>query len=98
MLYLSVDSIGEKFATCEDDEGLKHEIYIKRLPANTKEGDIIIVKDNGDIFMDKKEKDIRQSLAVALLNKIIKDSPEDGQTWLDVNNMVKFTDVFLCYT
>ena len=56
MIYLSVDSIEDGYATCEDDNRDKWEINIKKLPNGIKEGDVVLIKDDGKILIDDKEK------------------------------------------
>ena len=58
MIYLSVDSIEDGYATCEDDNRDKWEINIKKLPNGIKEGDVVLIKDDGKILIDDKEKNV----------------------------------------
>ena len=71
MIYLSVDSIEDGYATCEDDNRDKWEINIKKLPNGIKEGDVVLIKDDGKFLIDDKEKKIRQNAAISLLEKVL---------------------------
>ncbi len=76
MIYLSVDSIEDGYATCEDDNRDKWEINIKKLPNGIKEGDVVLIKDDGKILIDDKEKKIRQNAAISLLEKVLHSKDE----------------------
>ena len=76
MIYLSVDSIEDGYATCEDDNRDKWEINIKKLPNGIKEGDVVLIKDDGKILIDDKEKKIRQTAAISLLEKVLHSKDE----------------------
>lgn len=76
MIYLSVDSIEDGYATCEDDNRDKWEINIKKLPNGIKEGDVVLIKDDGKILIDDKEKKIRQNAAISLLEKVLHSKNE----------------------
>ena len=74
MVYLSVDSIQNGFALCENDEGEKIEIGLNELPRNVREGDIILVKSGGEMELDFEEKKRRQNKVALLLEKILKNN------------------------
>ena len=76
MIYLSVDSIEDGYATCEDDNRDKWEINIKKLPNGINEGDVALIKDDGKILIDDKEKKIRQNAAISLLEKVLHSKDE----------------------
>ncbi len=76
MIYLSVDSIEDGYATCEDDNRDKWEINIKKLPNGIKEGDVVLIKDDGKFLIDDKEKKIRQNAAISLLEKVLHSKDE----------------------
>ena len=76
MIYLSVDSIEDGYATCEDDNRDKWEINIKKLPNGIKEGDVVLIKDDGKILIDDKEKKIRQTAAISLLETVLHSKDE----------------------
>ena len=76
MIYLSVDSIEDGYATCEDDNRDKWEINIKKLPNGIKEGDVVLIKDDRKFLIDDKEKKIRQNAAISLLEKVLHSKDE----------------------
>ena len=51
---MSIDSIGERFAICEDDYFRTVYIDISDLPDGASEGDIIQVNDDGSLEINKQ--------------------------------------------
>ncbi len=70
MKRVSIDSIGEEYSSCEDDNF--NTIYIKNsdLPKNASEGDILQIDDNGKIKIDIEETKKRKAKIIALQKKI----------------------------
>lgn len=54
MKIYSIESLQDDFAICEDDNCKCINIKISELPALAKEGDMIIIDDNGNITIDKE--------------------------------------------
>ncbi len=46
MKFLSIDSLEESYAVCEDENGEKHILNYEVLPKNISEGDIIKKSEN----------------------------------------------------
>ena len=55
MKLLSVDRMEGNYVICEDDEKKLFAIDVSELPKHVKEGDVIRIKDSGDISMDEEE-------------------------------------------
>ncbi len=71
MKKLSIDRIEGEFAICEDGNKKLYEISAKKLPIGLKEGDVIIVQENGNIIFDEEETRIRRQEVKNLLNNIL---------------------------
>ncbi len=71
MKIYSVDSIGEKYAYCEDKSGNTVLIKIENLPLNIKEGDIIEIYENGAIKINISETKKRRSEILKLQSDIL---------------------------
>lgn len=55
MKILSVDRLDAEFAFCEDDDGNMFAIAISEIPEKTKSGDILVISDSGDIYIDREK-------------------------------------------
>ncbi len=55
MKLLSVDRMEGNYVICEDDEKKLFAIDVSELPKHVKEGDVIRIKDSGDISVDEEE-------------------------------------------
>ena len=72
MKFVSIDSIGEKFAVCEDDNFETVYINISDLPDGASQGDIIQVNDDGSLEVNKKETKRRRDEIIKLQDKLWK--------------------------
>lgn len=72
MKFISVDSIGEKFAVCEDDNFETVYIDVSDLPDGVSQGDIIQVNDDGSLEVNKKETKRRRDEIIKLQDKLWK--------------------------
>lgn len=73
MRFISVDSIEEDIAICEDDEGAKIELNIDVLPLGVKETDVLKISDTGHIYIDREETLRRKAEIINLKNLLEKD-------------------------
>jgi len=71
--YYSVDRFEGKFAVCIDDNGNTHNIYIRKLPQEVEEGDIIVKKDNKHFYIDIEETKKRREEIAKLSKKLFED-------------------------
>lgn len=71
MKYLSVDRIEGDIAVCLDDEGTRFPIPIcdVDLASPIREGDMLVLTENGTLLPDPAEKQRRQEAMLQLLKK-----------------------------
>lgn len=72
MKLVSIDSIGDSYAVCEDDNYNTIYFSIDELPLNAKEGDIIQINDDGTLEINTEETKKRKDEAIKLQNEIWK--------------------------
>ena len=72
MKLVSIDSIGNIYAVCEDNNYNTIYLSIDELPLNAKEGDIIQINDDGTLEINTEETKKRKAEAIKLQNEIWK--------------------------
>ena len=72
MKFMSIDSIGERFAICEDDYFRTVYIDISDLPDVSSEWDIIQVNDDGSLEINKQETERRRAEIAKVQDKLWK--------------------------
>lgn len=72
MKLISIDSIGEKFAVCEDENCETLCISISDLPDGAAQGDIIQINDDGNLEINEQETKQRREKIIKLQNKLWK--------------------------
>lgn len=70
MKMVSIDSIEDNYAICEDDNYNTIYLSIDKLPPHAKEGDIIQINDDGTLEINAEETKRRRAEAINLQNKI----------------------------
>ena len=70
MQKLSVDRIESNFAVCEKDDGTMLNILLDELPSNIKEGNILLIDDNGKIKLDEQAEKARKLEILNLQNSL----------------------------
>lgn len=73
MIIYSIDRFEGNFAVCEDDSCACININIDKLPKDAKEGDMIVVYDNGKITIDKELTAARREQIRKLEDKLFKN-------------------------
>lgn len=78
MITYIIDRFEGEFAVCEnyseneDDEIIMKNIEKKLIPDNANEGDIIVVSDDGEIYIDYEKTRIRKEKMEELRKKLTK--------------------------
>lgn len=71
MKKLSIDYFEDGFARCEDlGTEIMCNIKKERIPKGAKEGDVLVICDDGTIFIDKEETKARRKRIVELQNEV----------------------------
>ncbi len=70
MKRLYIDRMESIYAICEDDKCNAMQIPISSLPNEAKEGDVIILTNQGEIIIDEKYTCKRKNIIKKIQNKI----------------------------
>ncbi len=62
VLKYTVDRIEEGFAVCEDENGIMVNIEIATLPADVREGDIVLVENGRAVFLEDETQERRRMI------------------------------------
>lgn len=68
--YYSISRIEEGVAVIEFPDGTFNEVPLSLLPTDVKEGNILILNDNGEFIHDFQAEDKRKSLLLSLQDDI----------------------------
>ena len=69
MRYI-IDRFEDKFAVCEDEVGDMHNLLKEKLPANVKEGDILVEDENGELYVNEEETQKRKKYIDDFFNSL----------------------------
>lgn len=72
MKKLSIDRFEGIYAFLQDDEGKMFAIPVEEMPAGAKEGDRIVISDEGELSVDTGETESRRKAAAAKQKKVLK--------------------------
>ena len=70
MRKLSIDRFEGNYAICEDGERKMFAIELGELPKGAKEGDILVISDEGEITVDAEETKHRREKIKKLQNSV----------------------------
>ena len=70
MKKLTVDRIEGSFAVCECEDLSHINISLSDLPFEVKEGNVLILDDNGNFSLDLNEEETMRQKVIALQNKL----------------------------
>ena len=70
MKFLSVDRIEKNHIICEDENGEVHDIPVKNLDKDIKEGSVVSLNNKGEVKIDQQKTNIRKNIILKLRRKI----------------------------
>lgn len=65
-----IDRFEDKYAVCEDDLGVMSDIPVCELPANVREGDVLLKNSNGVYELDENETQRRRVQVLKLMGRL----------------------------
>lgn len=73
-VLLYVDRVEDGYAFCEDEDLNRYYLNLKDIKFDLKEGDVILRRENGEVFLDEKQKIIRQNKIKELQMRVFKNN------------------------